>query len=68
MQTTIRIDGHLLAQAILLTGIEDKTALVHAGLEALIARESARRLTALGGSEPTLTTVPRRRSVPRRSS
>ena len=68
MQTTIRIDDHLLAQAILLTGIEDKTALVHAGFEALITRESARRLTALGGSEPALTTVPRRRSVPRRSS
>ena len=68
MKTTLNIDDQLLAKARRLTRIEEKTALVHAGLEALIARESARRLAALGGSEPALTPVPRRRSTPRRSA
>ncbi len=67
MKTTLNIDDHLLAEAQRLTRIEEKTALVHAGLEALIARASARRLAALGGSEPTLEPVSRRRSVSRRT-
>jgi Arc/MetJ family transcription regulator len=65
MKTTLNIDDRLLAEARRLTNIEEKTALVHAGLEALIARASARRLAALGGSAPAATTVPRRRSPPR---
>ncbi len=44
----------------------EKTALIHAGLEALIARESARRLAALGGTEPRLEPAPRRRGQKRR--
>lgn len=68
MKTTLNIDDELLAEARRLTRIEEKTALVHAGLEALIARESARRLAALGGSEPELRSIPRRRSAPRRSA
>ena len=62
MKTTLNIDDQLLAEARRLSRIEEKTALVHAGLEALIARESARRLSALGGSEPGLKSPPRRRS------
>ena len=62
MKTTLNIDDQLLAEARRLSRIEEKTALVHAGLEALIARESARRLSALGGSEPGLKSIPRRRS------
>ncbi len=62
MKTTLNIDDRLLAEARRLSRIEEKTALVHAGLEALIARESARRLSALGGSEPGLKSTPRRRS------
>jgi Arc/MetJ family transcription regulator len=61
MRTTLIIDQDLLDQAIRLTGIRQKTALVRAGLEALIAREAARRLAALGGAEPGLRSVPRRR-------
>jgi Arc/MetJ family transcription regulator len=61
MRTTLIIDQDLLDQAIRLTGIRQKTALVRAGLEALIAREAARRLAALGGAEPGLRAVPRRR-------
>jgi Arc/MetJ family transcription regulator len=65
MKTTLNIDDALLAEAGRLTKINEKTALVRAGLEALIAREQARRLARLGGSEPGLRPVPRRRSSPR---
>ena len=65
MRTTINIDEELLAQAQRMTGVKERTALIHAGLEALIARESARRLARLGASEPRLRPVPRRR--PRRA-
>jgi hypothetical protein len=51
----------LLERASTLTGIREKTALVHLGLEALIARESARRLAALGGTDAKATATPRRR-------
>lgn len=61
MRTTLNIDDELLAEAARLTGTSEKTALVRRGLEALIARESARRLAALGGSEGALRPVPRRR-------
>jgi Arc/MetJ family transcription regulator len=68
MRTTLIIDDALLEQARRLTGITEKTALVRAGLEALIARESARRLAALGGTMPHLTPTPRRRPRPARRS
>jgi Arc/MetJ family transcription regulator len=66
MRTTLIVDDALLEKARQLTGIREKTAVLHAGLEALIARESARRLAALGGSEPKLKPIPRRRSRVRR--
>jgi Arc/MetJ family transcription regulator len=62
MRTTLIIDNDLLEEARRLTGIEEKTALVRAGLEALVAREAARRLADLGGSQPGLRPIPRRRS------
>ncbi len=61
MRTTLNIEDELLAKAAALTGIREKTSLVRLGLEALIARESARRLAALGGSENQLEMIPRRR-------
>jgi Arc/MetJ family transcription regulator len=61
MRTTLIIDDELLARAGKLTAIKGKTALVRAGLEALIARESAKRLAALGGTERALRAIPRRR-------
>jgi Arc/MetJ family transcription regulator len=61
MRTTLIIEDDLLARASQLTGIKEKTSLVRLGLEALIARESARRLAALGGTEKHLETIPRRR-------
>jgi hypothetical protein len=63
MRTTLIIDDSLLDRARQLSGIPEKTALVRAGLEALIAREAGKRLAALGGSEPALPAVPRRRAA-----
>ena len=63
MRTTLNIDDELLSEAGRLTGVKERTALVHEGLRALIERESARRLARLGGSEPDLAEVPRRRGA-----
>ncbi len=61
MRTTLLLDEELIAKAGKLTGITEKTKLVHMGLEALISRESSRRLSALGGSMPNLSVPPRER-------
>jgi Arc/MetJ family transcription regulator len=61
MRTTLIIDDTLLDRAREITGIKEKTALVRAGLEALIAREAAKRLASLGGTETKLRQIPRRR-------
>jgi Arc/MetJ family transcription regulator len=63
MRTTMILDETLLSKARELTGIKEKTALVHAALEALIAREASRRLAALGGTESDLEEIPRRRTA-----
>jgi len=62
MRTTLNIDDQLLAEARRLSGVTEKAALVREGLRALIERESARRLARLGGSEPQLKPIPRRRA------
>lgn len=64
MRTTIAIDDDLLAQAALLTGVSEKTALIREALKALVQRESAKRLAFLGGTEPQLKDVPRRQTEP----
>ncbi len=64
MKTTLNIDDDLLKKASLLTGVKEKTALVRLGLEALIARESSKRLAKLGGTEKDLRPIPRRKSFP----
>jgi len=63
VRTTLALDDDLLAEAQRLTGMTEKTALVREALRALIERESARRLARLGGSEPNLDAVPRRRTA-----
>ncbi|MDO9531033.1 MAG: type II toxin-antitoxin system VapB family antitoxin [Deltaproteobacteria bacterium] len=60
MRTTLNIEDELLAKAAELTGIKEKTSLVKLGLEALIARESAKRLAALAGTEKHLEMIQRR--------
>jgi Arc/MetJ family transcription regulator len=64
MRTTIALDDELIAKAQAFTGLQEKSALVREALKALIERESARRLALLGGSEPDLADVPRRRAMP----
>jgi Arc/MetJ family transcription regulator len=63
MRTTIIIDDALLDRAREATGIREKASLVRAGLEALISREAGKRLAALGGTQPKLSDIPRRRSA-----
>lgn len=62
MRTTLALDDELLAEAEFYTGIREKSALVREALKALIEREAARRLARLGGSEPDLAAIPRRRT------
>ena len=62
MRTTLALDDDLLATAERYTGLKEKSALVREALRALIERESARRLAALGGSEPGLKPIARRQT------
>jgi Arc/MetJ family transcription regulator len=64
MRTTLNIEDSLIDQASKMTGIKEKTTLVKLGLEALVARESAKRLAKLGDTEKQLKPVPRRRNTP----
>lgn len=64
MRTTIALDDALIEKAQNLTGLKEKSSLIHAALKALIAQESARRLALLGGSEKKLSVPARRRSKP----
>lgn len=66
MRTTLILNDALVEEARRLTGFTEKTALVHAGLEALIARESASRLADLGGTDPAAVAGRRRRPTMRR--
>ena len=63
MRTTLNIDDALLKKASRLSGVAEKTSLIKMGLEALVARESARRLAELGGTEKKLSTIRRRRAA-----
>ncbi len=62
MRTTINLDEQLIEEAQRITGRQERTALIHDGLRALIARESARRLARLGGSDRKAVTSRRRRA------
>ena len=65
MRTTLALDDELLAEAEFHTGLREKSALVREALKALIEREAARRLARLGGSQPDLAKIPRRRPKPK---
>jgi Arc/MetJ family transcription regulator len=64
VRTTVNLDDELLRQAQQLSGIPERTQLLRAALQALVERESARRLVLLGGSDPDLTLPPGRRGEP----
>ena len=61
MRTTLNIEEELIKKAAKLTGVKEKTSLVRLGLQALIARESSKRLANLGGTEKKLEKISRRR-------
>ncbi len=61
MRTTINIDDTILNKASKLTGVKEKTSLIRLGLESLISMESSKRLAALGATEKSLDSIPRRR-------
>ena len=61
MRTTLNIEDKLIDKASKLTGIKEKTSLVRLGLQALIARESSKRLATLGGTEKKLKIARRRK-------
>ncbi|MDX2143949.1 MAG: type II toxin-antitoxin system VapB family antitoxin [Rhodospirillaceae bacterium] len=61
MRTTLALDDKLMAEAKTFTGLQEKSAIVREALKALIEREAARRLARLGGSEPGLRPIRRRR-------
>jgi len=62
VRTTVKLDDDLLERAQKLSGLRERSTLLREALEALIQRESARRLALLGGSEPRLRAPPRRRA------
>lgn len=61
MRTTVTIDDELLEEAQRLTGIRERATLIRMALETLVQRECARRLAQLGGTQPDLGDIPRRR-------
>ena len=61
MRTTVSLDDELVGRAQEYTGVREKSALLREALQALVEREAARRLAAMGGSSPKLKPVPRRR-------
>jgi len=61
MRTTLNLNDQIMDKAARLTGIKEKTSLIHKGLEALIALEGRKRLASLGGTQPQLRPTPRRR-------
>jgi Arc/MetJ family transcription regulator len=61
MRTTVSLDDELLARAQSYTGLTEKSALLREALTALVQREAAWRLARLGGSQPNLKPIPRRR-------
>ena len=65
MRTTIALDDELVRKAQEYTGVKEKTALVREALTALVQREAARRLAAIGGSVPDFPDIPRRKTQPR---
>ena len=63
MRTTVALDDQTVAEAQELTGITEKSRLIQEALMALIAGESARRLSRLGRSAPDMGAPPRRRQA-----
>lgn len=63
MRTTVTLDDDLLAEAEDLTGVKERSELIRKALRALVQQEAAQRLIQLGGSQPDLEDIPRRRTA-----
>jgi Arc/MetJ family transcription regulator len=61
VRTTVALDDDLIKTATEFTGITEKAALLRAALRALIHQEASRRMALLGGSQPGIKQIPRRR-------
>ena len=62
MRTTVNLDDELMARAMALSGIDEKTQVLHEALRSLIAREAGRRLAKMGGTASKASAGRRRRS------
>jgi hypothetical protein len=62
MKTTLNIDDDLLERAREATGIKEKTALIHRGLETLVQMAAAERLIRMAGKVPGVEAGRRRRT------
>lgn len=52
MRTTLILKDELVKKAQEMTGVKEKTALIHQGLELLIQQAASERLTKLRGADP----------------
>lgn len=64
MRTTLDLDEELLREAMKVTQAPTKTAVVHAGLEALVESAARKRLANLYGRIPEAEAAPRRQVEP----
>ena len=63
MRTTVTLDEEIVAKAVKLTGIKERSVLVREAMETLVRIENGRLLAALGGSDPQAQAAPRHRNV-----
>jgi metal-responsive CopG/Arc/MetJ family transcriptional regulator len=61
VRTTVTLDDALLAQVEELIGRQDRSTVLRLALQALIERETSRRLALLGGTDPSASAAPRHR-------
>ncbi len=61
MRTTLNIQDDLYREAVKATGVEEKTKLLHLGLQALVESAARRRLANLGGKVKGAKAPPRRK-------
>jgi hypothetical protein len=61
MRTTVTIDDELLQTALEYADVKEVPALIRKALETYVHVEAGRRLAGMGGTEPGLQYIPRRR-------
>ncbi|MBF0363468.1 MAG: type II toxin-antitoxin system VapB family antitoxin [Oligoflexia bacterium] len=61
MRTTLNLKDELIKKAQEVTGVKQRTALIHKGLELLIQREASKQLVELGGTDKSAKCAKRRK-------